>query len=214
MPTGAGSSEARSREIYRGGAASTSCRSRTTPHSQDVLTEAARNAGSTDDANIRKLGTFYGTCMDSTAVEAAGITPLSGELDQIAAIKDRRGSGSGHRPVAPAWVFPRHSPFESTPDAKKSARTIAEVYQAGLGLPDRDYYTKIGLRLRKDSQEYVQHVANMLRLAGQDSAAAAGAAQRIMRLETALASASMTREAQRDPESLYHLTTLGRPARR
>ena len=58
---------------------------------KDVLTEAATNASSTKDANIRKLGTFYGTCMDSTAVERAGMGPLRGELTRIATIRDRRG---------------------------------------------------------------------------------------------------------------------------
>ena len=176
---------------------------------KDVLTEAATNASSTKDANIRKLGTFYGTCMDSTAVERAGMGPLRGELNQIAAIRGRSGVEAAivrlHRLGIPAGFV-----FKSAPDAKKSARTIAEVYQGGLGLPDRDYYTKADSASEKIRSQYIAHVANMLRLSGQDEAAAEGAAQGIMRLETALASASMTREAQRDPEAIYHLTT--RPA--
>jgi putative endopeptidase len=173
---------------------------------KDVLTEAATNASSTKDANIRKLGIFYGTCMDSTAVERAGMGPLRGELNQIAAIRDRRGVEAAivrlHRIGIPAGFI-----FKSTPDAKKSAGTIAEVYQGGLGLPDRDYYTKADSASEKIRSQYIAHVANMLQLSGQDKAAAEGAAQAIMRLETALASASMTREAQRDPEAIYHLTT-------
>jgi putative endopeptidase len=144
--------------------------------------------------------------MDSAAVESAGITPLKGELDEIAAIKDRRGVETTiarlHRRGIPAAFA-----FRSNPDAKKSTRTIAEVYQAGLGMPDRDYYTKSDSAAEKIRGEYPQHVARLLQLAGQDSTSAAGSAQAIMRLETALANASMTREAQRDPESLYHLTT-------
>ena len=70
---------------------------------QEVLTEAARNAPTAPDPNTRKLGTFYGTCMDSAAVESAGITPLKVELDQIAAIQDRRGVETAHRQVTPAW---------------------------------------------------------------------------------------------------------------
>ncbi len=174
---------------------------------EQVLTEAARNAATAPDANTRKLGTFYGTCMDSAAVESAGITPLRGELDQIAAIKDRQGVETAiahlHRLGIPAAFA-----FRSNPDAKKSSRTIAEVYQAGLGMPDRDYYTRSDSAAEKIRGEYIQHVARMLQLAGGDSAAAAGSAWAIMRLETGLASASMTREAQRDPESLYHLSTI------
>src|SRR5918998_394309 len=58
---------------------------------EDVLTDAARNASTPADPNIRKLGTFYGTCMDSAAVESAGLAPLATELEQIEAIRDRGG---------------------------------------------------------------------------------------------------------------------------
>jgi putative endopeptidase len=168
---------------------------------EGVLTEAAANASSSTDANMRKLGTFYGTCMDSTAIERAGIAPLQGQLNQIAAIRDRRGVEAAivrlHRLGIPAGFF-----FRSNPDAKKSARTIAEVYQGGLGLPDRDYYTKADSASEAIRRQYVEHVAKMLQLSGQDNRAANGAAQAVMKLETALANASMSREAQRDPEAV------------
>jgi putative endopeptidase len=172
---------------------------------EDVLTDAARTASSTADPNIRKLGTFYGTCMDSTAIESAGLTPLTSELKQIDGIRDRAGVELAiarlHRIGIPAAFA-----FTSKPDAKRSSRTIAELYQAGLGLPDRDYYTKTDSASEKIRSEYVRHVANMLRLSGHDSSTTAASARRIIELETALAEASMTREAQRDPESIYHLT--------
>jgi putative endopeptidase len=173
---------------------------------KDVLTEAATNARSTKDADLRKLGTFYGSCMDSSAVEREGIAPLKGELNRIATIRDRQGIDAAiahlHQQGIPAGFV-----FRSVPDAKKSARTIADVYQGGLGLPDRDYYTKTDTASQKIRRQYVDHVTRMLQLSGQDKSTAARAAQAIMRLETALASASMTREAQRDPEAIYHLTT-------
>jgi putative endopeptidase len=173
---------------------------------QDVLTEAARNAFSTKDPNIRKLGLFYGTCMDSTAIEAAGIRPLRRELDLIAAIHDRRGL---QREIARlhSMGIPAGFMFRSTPDAKKSSRTIAEAYQGGLGLPERDYYTKEDSASERIRKQYVDHVSRMLELSGLDKASAAPSALAIMRLETALARASMTEEAQRDPEAIYHLTS-------
>ncbi|HEU5305589.1 MAG TPA: M13 family metallopeptidase [Gemmatimonadales bacterium] len=175
---------------------------------KDVLTEAAEKASSTRDPNIRKLGTFYGTCMDSTAVEAAGIRPLRRELDGIDAIRDRNGVEAAIARLHGMGI-PAAFAFRSTPDAKKSSRTIAEVYQGGLGLPDRDYYLKGDSASEKIRAQYVEHVGNMLRLSGADPAAASRAAAAIMRLETELATASMTREAQRDPEAVYHLTRTG-----
>jgi putative endopeptidase len=173
---------------------------------KDVLAEAAANASSTKDPNLKKLGTFYGSCMDSTAIEAAGVRPLQAELDRISAIRDRGGVEAEiirlHRLGIPAGFV-----FRSNPDAKKSSRTIAETYQGGLGLPDRDYYTKTDSASRKIQGEYLEHVMKLLQLTGEDHAAAAASAKAIMQLETALANASMTREAQRDPEAIYHLTT-------
>jgi putative endopeptidase len=173
---------------------------------KDVLTEAAQNASSTRDPNVRRLGTFYGSCMDSTAVEAAAIRPLQDELNRIATIRDRRGVESAiarlHGMGIPAGFL-----FRSTPDAKLSSRTIAELYQGGLGLPDREYYVKSDSASEKIRRQYVEHVTNTLQLSGESKAAATQSAQAIMRLETALANASMTREAQRDPEAVYHLTS-------
>jgi putative endopeptidase len=172
---------------------------------KDVLTQASTQSSSTRDPNLRKLGTFYGTCMDSAGVERAGIQPLSRELTGIGNIQDPSGVEAGiirlHRLGIPAGFV-----FHSTPDAKKSVRTIAEVYQGGLGLPDRDYYTKTDSASEQIRRQYVEHVSKMFGLAGQDQSASARAAQAVMRIETGLARASMTREEQRDPEAVYHLT--------
>jgi len=172
---------------------------------QQVLSEAAKNAASTTDPNIRKLGTFYGTCMDSTRVEAAGIQPLKRDLAQIDAITDREGVRAAIARLHGMGI-PAAFVFRAVPDAKRSARTIAEVYQGGLGLPDRDYYLKQDSSSVKIRREYVGHVTRMLQLSGLDNSKAERSAVEIMRLETALANGSMTKEAQRNPEAIYHLT--------
>ena len=173
---------------------------------QDVLTEAARNALTTADPNLRKLGTFYGTCMDSSAIERAGIQPLRPEFDRIDAIHDRAGVQAAIAHLHDLGI-PVGFVFRSTPDAKKSSRTIAEIYQGGLGLPDRDYYLKTDSASQQIRNEYVGHVSTMLGLSGVEKARAKESALAIMRLETALAQASMTKEVQRNPEAVYHLTT-------
>ena len=171
-----------------------------------VLDDAAREAVTTSNPNLRKLGLFYSSCMDSTAIESAGIGPLKPELDRIAGIRDARGVQAEltrlqARQVNAGFVY------GSTPDAKRSERTIGQIYQGGLGLPDRDYYVKTDSASEALRTQYVDHVARMLRLAGDDSAAAARSGSAIMSLETALARASMTQEQQRDPEAIYHLTS-------
>ena len=173
---------------------------------KEVLTEAAADARSTGDPDLRKLGLFYGSCMDSTRVEREGLRPLAAELGRIDAM---RSPADVQREIARLQQQQVNVGFSlhSTPDAKRSRRTIAEIWQAGLGLPDRDYYVKTDSASEATRRAYVDHVARMFRLSGSDSAASAASAARVMTLETALARASMTREAQRDPESVYHLTS-------
>jgi putative endopeptidase len=171
----------------------------------EVLDEAAGNARSASDPNQRKLGLYYGTCMDSAAVERAGLRPLADQLGRIAAIRNRAQVQASmtalQQQLVNAGFF-----YHSTPDAKRSERTIAEIYQAGLGLPDRDYYLKSDSGSERIRREYVVHVGRMLRLAGDDSAASVRSATAVMNLETAMAKASMPLETQRDPEAVYHLT--------
>ncbi len=171
-----------------------------------VLEDAAAKAAATSDPNTRKLGLFYATCMDSAQTEAAGLKPLAPELRSIAAIRDRAGVEAVLAQLRRLQVDAGFL-FHSTPDAKRSERTIAEIYQAGIGLPDRDYYLKPDSGSAVIRRQYVEHVGRMLRLAGDDSASAVKSAHAIMVLETALARASMTRVARRDPEAVYHLTS-------
>jgi putative endopeptidase len=98
--------------------------------------------------------------------------------------------------------------FGATQDLDESSQVIAEINQGGLGLPDRDYYTRTddkSVQLRKD---YQAHVAKMFQLAGDAEDKAAAEAKAVTALETALANASMSRVQMRDPHAVWHKMTL------
>ncbi len=172
-----------------------------------VLDAAAADVRTTRDADLHKLGTFYSTCMDSARAETAGVKPLAADLARIATVRSR-GDLAGtiahlHRIGVPAGFT-----FRSTQDAKNSSRVIAEAYQGGLGLPDRDYYTRNDSASRALLSNYEAHVTAMFTLAGRSKAAGAAAARGVLAIESALARASMTPVEQRNPEAIYHLTRL------
>jgi putative endopeptidase len=173
---------------------------------KEVL-EAAAAAGSAADPNTRKLGTYYAGCMDSVQADRDGVKPLEPDLKRIGKIRSR-----ADLVTAWAWVQQREvgAPFilHSTPDAKNSSRVIAEIYQGGLGLPDRDYYTREDSASEALRAKYTAHLRRTLQLLGEDSASAARATGAIMGLETALAKGSLTRVEQRNPEKRYHLTPI------
>src|SRR5208282_3906699 len=89
--------------------------------------------------------------------------------------------------------------FSSSQDYADSSSIIASADAGGLGLPDRDYYTKTDAKSEETRRKYVAHVAEMLQLLGDSPDAAAAGAKAVMRIETAFANASLTRVERRDP---------------
>ena len=173
----------------------------------DVLESAGHDSSAAPGSNRRKLGTFYGTCIDSTGADAAGLRPLEAELariDHVGSVAALQAEVARLQRIGASAVFA----FGAGQDAKHSTETIAEGGQGGLGLPDRDYYTKTDSASQRLKQEYVAHVARVLELAGASADEARGAADRVMAIESALAAASMTRVQRRDPNATYHKMTV------
>jgi len=153
--------------------------------------------------NEQKIGDYYATCMDEQAIDANGLKPLQPELDRIAALHDKRELTDllAHDQLINVNAFFSYGEQQDFKDARKQ---IALVDQGGLGLPERDYYFRTGDAAEKTRKEYVEHVANMLRLIGEPPDTAAADAGKIMTLETALAKVSMDVTSQRDPNNIYH----------
>ena len=151
----------------------------------------------------RKLGDFYASCMDEAAIEAAGVKPLQAEFARIAAIKTLPDLEAE---VAHLQSFGVNAGFQygSEPDRKDSANVIATAAQGGLGLPERDYYTKSDKESKDLRAKYVAHVTKMLQLAGEKKAAASTHARAVLAFETKLALASMTPVEQRDPVATFN----------
>src|SRR5215471_4204932 len=171
-----------------------------------ILTKAA-SGGSSRTPNEQKIGDYYKTCMDTDAIEAKGLAPLKPWLDAIDAVMDRNELGglAGKLQRNGIDVF---FGYGEQQDFKDASKQIAYVDQAGLGLPERDYYLRTGAKDETVRKQYVEHVAKMLTLAGTPAEQAQKDAKAIMAFETALAKASMPVTERRDPEKVYHLQTI------
>src|SRR5947209_5282624 len=180
-------------------------------HNRDMLREileaAAKNVGSHKSNNEQKVGDYYATCMDEAKIEAEGLRPIQAELDRIARVNNQ---GTLQDEIGHLHSMGLNAGFfsGSDQDAKNAAEVIAGIFQGGLGLPDRDYYTKTDEKSKSIRDEYLKHVARMFELMGDDAVKAASEAQTVMTLETKLAEASKTRVERRDPQKNYHRMTL------
>jgi putative endopeptidase len=167
---------------------------------RDVL-ETAAKPDSNRDATNQKIGDYYAACMDEKAIDAAGLKPIQPALDKIAALRSKSGLADIAAQLVNTNIL---FGFSSDQDYKNSSEVIAEADQGGLGLPDRDYYFKDDAKSVELRKAYVQHVEKMFELLGDRPAAAKKEADTVLRIETALAKASLTRVERRDPQNLYH----------
>ena len=156
--------------------------------------------------NEQKIGDEYATCMDTAAINAKGTAPIKPELDLIDSLNDKKQLPALlahlHREGVRAFFSEG-----SDQDFSDATSVIGFFGASGLGLPERDYYTRTDPKSAEQRQQYVQHVTNMFKLLGEPPEQAAKDAESVLALETRLAKATLTRVEQRDPQNLNHPMT-------
>ena len=169
---------------------------------QILLEDAAKNTGR--DRKTQIIGDFYASGMDSMAIEAKGYQPIKADLDRLNNITNSadvlrevitlRTNGMGNALFG----------LNVGPDRKNVTVYIPSLGQGGTSLPDRDYYLKDEKRNLTIRDAYRKHLQKMFSLVGEDDATATGSANAVLKIETALAAAQMSRIQMRDPNATYH----------
>ncbi|WP_311196826.1 M13 family metallopeptidase [Rugamonas apoptosis] len=180
----------------------------TKPQLRAIIEAAAADTNRAPGSDAQRIGDFYASYMDEARLEQLGLAPLRAELDRVAAL-------SGKQDIAALIAHFNRLGFTAPyaygvhQDNKDSTKYVADLYQDGLGLPDRDYYLKPhDAKLASTLAKYQQHVARMLALAGHGQAQATDEARAIVALETAMAKIQWTKVELRDPVKAYNKVAL------
>ncbi|HEX3471879.1 MAG TPA: M13 family metallopeptidase [Silvibacterium sp.] len=172
-----------------------------------AILEKAAAGGAGRTRNEQKIGDYYAACIDTDAIDRAGLAPLQAMLDRVAAVTQK-----DQLPELLGWLQLNGTGsligFYSDQDFKDAAQEIAVVDQPRLGLPEKGYYSRTDEKSVKLREQYKEHVARTFELLGESQEQAAKDATTVLRLETALAAASLSNVERRDPEKLYHKTQL------
>ena len=173
----------------------------------EILEAAAKRTDAPKGSPLQMVGDFYASAMDSARAEADGAHPLDAEMARIEALQSPADLLDE---IARGQQFGARVPFAlfAGQDAKASTSVVMQIVQAGLGLPDRDYYTKQDDASKKIRDQYVVYVTKIFTLLGENPQVAQLHAGTVMAIETQLANASMTRVQRRDPEASYHKMTF------
>ena len=171
-----------------------------------ILEENAKATGRTPVQ--QKTGDYFAACMNTAAIDALGDKPILRKLAEIDALKTRAQ-------LLAALITLDHTTqgsffWNAGTDqvAVDSATMIVEVGAGGLGLPDRDYYLKTDAKNVKIREQYLTYIEQLLGLVGEDATQSGLDAVGILRIETALAKASLTRVERRDPHNTYHMMPI------
>lgn len=171
------------------------------------ILEGLSKAKNTPGSNDQKLGDFYASAMDTVKIENDGYAPIKPWLDEIDAIKDMNGVTAY---MAKLHQYGIYTPFimYAMPDAKNSSRVIANLFQGGLSLPDKDFYLNNDERSEMIKTKFKEYVETLFALTGHDKNTVKQSGELIYRLELAFAKASKGAVELRDPEANYNLMSL------
>jgi len=156
----------------------------------------------------QKVGDYFAACMDTAAIDRRGYDPLKPGLARVDALDTRAkliaAIAAIHHDLPGAYFFGSGT----QQDDADSNTMIASVGAGGLGLPDRDYYLKTDAKSVQLREQYMAYIVKLMEMIGEPESKAKADADAVMRIETALAKASLTRVDRRDPHKVYHKMTV------
>src|SRR5437868_3057681 len=176
--------------------------------------EKAEQPGNQRTANEQRIGDYYFSCMNETQVNSTSSAELKPELGRIAKIKSKKDLAAElahlHQVLPGAWQpsdDQTDAPmlgFTGQPDFADVTHNVAYVDQGGMGMPGRDFYINNDEKSKEIRGKYIQHVKNMLMLAGEDAKQAESDASVVLAMETEIAKAAMDPVTRRDPKNINH----------
>jgi putative endopeptidase len=170
-----------------------------------IIEEAGAAADRPAGSPQQKVGDLYASFMDSATIEKQGISPISADLAACQGLASKTDLPLLAARMGRQFVFGPFVFFVEQ-DEKNSTRYIVNVYQSGLSLPDKEYYTRDDERFRNFREQLVQHMERMFTLAGYQDAKAM--ARRVMGIETQIAQKHWTQVENRDRNKTYNLLAI------
>ena len=159
------------------------------------------------EGDRKKAADYYAACMDESKVDANGLAPIGSDLATIEEILN-----PDDLPILIAHLHTYGVPalfhFGAETDLNDATNEIAGIDQAGLSLPDREYYLKTDEPSVALRAKYVAAMQTMFSLAGEPAEQAAANANAVLAFETALATAMLDRVTRRDPANTQHPMTI------
>lgn len=169
---------------------------------RDIIEEVAKDPS---PGVAQQIGDLYASFMDEQHIEKLGAAPLKPGLDRIKSLSNYAEFFQMIGALERAGVSGLWGSYVDN-DAGNPERYLVHLYQGGIGLPDKDYYTDE--KYQEIREAYLPHLTKMFELAGWSASDAASAAKTVYGLEEQIAKVHWNRVDSRDAEKTYNLKTL------
>ncbi|MEJ5993601.1 M13 family metallopeptidase [Pedobacter sp. Du54] len=167
------------------------------------ILEDAEKAGAANGSVQQKLGDYYASGMDTVTIEKLGAEPLKPVLAKIDAVGNNQDLTALLAELVKTDEAELLGMYVGA-DEKNSIKNIASFYQAGLTLPEREYYFKTDSSSKAARAGLITYAKTLFALSGSDTATAAKNAATLLALETKIAKSHLSPEALRDPQKNYN----------
>jgi putative endopeptidase len=174
---------------------------------RSIIETAASKQDAPEGSLDKQIGIFFNTGMDTVAIEKQGAEPLKdlfSKIDSITTVADVQSVAAYLQKYGIGSLFY----IFSNADQKNSEMVIANIYQSGIGLPDRDYYFRTDSDSRRILDAYKVHLAKMFVLLKDQPDVAQKNAETVFKIETQFAKASFTNIENQDPKKTYNKMTI------
>lgn len=172
----------------------------------DILTELSHGTY-TQGTVEQKVSDLYKLAMDSVRRNKDGVTPVLPEINKLEGINDPESMLEWlMEQCAEGDYYLFNAGFGA--DEKNSKENILSIYQGGLTLRQKDYYTENDSATIAIREAYVKHMSKMFQLFGFNKEVAQKKAEAVLKVENKIAQFSLTRTELRDVEKNYNKMTL------
>jgi len=172
-----------------------------------IIEAASAASNAKPGSETQQIGDLFKSFMNEAKIEANGLKSLDEALKNIAALPDSKAVPATMATLTLLGVGTPFVPFVHQ-DNKDSTRYVVDLYQYGLGLPDRDYYLKDTEKYVQTRTQYRAHIEKMLGLTGDKAAAAK--ADAIFAFENDLARLQWDKVENRNPVKTYNKVELAK----
>lgn len=155
----------------------------------------------------QKIGILYEMGLDSVKLNKEGMAPIKDQLEAIQRLGTKADIAKMVATLHKEGMAPFFALFVDA-DEKNSSMNIVHLYQAGIGMGDRDYYLLDDEGTTKMREAYKQYINQLFTLTGASPEQAEAAVDAVLKIESGIAKISFSREDLRDSQKNYNMVKL------